>query len=87
MEIAQMRSLVLPALAAVTTGQVKMFIVDTVGIDVIHKNRTAPVYSPDRLISGLGPHMIGASRRTLRETFGSDHVEHVKVMRFFQDAD
>jgi len=27
--------------------------------------------------------VIGASRRTLREIFGSDMVEHGKVMRFF----
>lgn len=74
-------------LSAATTGRVKMFIIDTIGTDVIDKNRTATIYSPDRLISGLGPHVIGASRRTLREIFGSDHVEHAKVIRFFQEAD
>lgn len=29
--------------------------------------------------------LIGASRRSLREIFGSDTIEHNKVMRFFQD--
>jgi hypothetical protein len=73
-------------LSAASAGQLKMFIIDPMGTDVIDKNRASPVYSPDRLISGLGTHVIGASRRTLRETFGNDHVEHAKVMRFLSDV-
>jgi hypothetical protein len=36
-----------------------------------------------RVAAPLEPYLIGASRRSLREIFGSDAVEHGKVMRFF----
>lgn len=32
----------------------------------------------------LAPHVIGASRRSLKEIFGGDRVEHAKLMRFFE---
>jgi hypothetical protein len=35
------------------------------------------------LVSSLQDHVIGASRRSLHDTFGGDRVEHAKVMRFF----
>jgi hypothetical protein len=69
-------------LATARGGQLKMFIIDPLGIDVLDKNRGNAIYSPDLLISELGTHVIGASRRTLREIFGTDHVEHAKVIRF-----
>jgi len=37
----------------------------------------------DPLFSRLQPHLVGASRRTIRDIFGGDRVEHGKVMRFF----
>jgi hypothetical protein len=36
-----------------------------------------------KLLARLQDYLIGASRRTLREIFGGDMVEHGKVMRFF----
>ena len=65
---------------AAENGTLKLFIIDPLGVDVLGKNRLAP---PGYLPEKLQPHLIGASRRTLRETFGGDMVEHGKVMRFF----
>jgi SIR2-like domain len=64
-------------------GSLKVFIIDSLGLDVIDENRHAPVYTPGILVNALKDHIIGASRRTLREIFGSDKVEHSKIMRFF----
>jgi hypothetical protein len=61
-------------------GTLKLFIIDPYGVDVLKKNRLAP---PGYMFEKLQPHLIGASRRTLREIFGRDPVEHGKVMRFF----
>jgi hypothetical protein len=69
--------------AAAKGGQLGIYIIDSLGIDVLDKNRLNPIYSPGPLIADLGPSLVGASRRTLREIFGSDHVEHAKVMSFF----
>ncbi len=60
-----------------------IFIIDPLGADVIDKNRDVPIYSPDPLFTVLHPHLIGASRRSIRDIFGADRVEHAKVMRFF----
>ena len=60
-----------------------LFIIDPFGVDVLDKNRNAPIYVPDKFFVRLQPHLIGASRRTMREIFGGDMVEHWKVMRFF----
>ena len=68
---------------AAETGNLKVFIVDPDGVDVLDKNHNAKIYSPGDLAKNLWPHMIGASRRSLREIFGSDRAEHAKVMRFF----
>ena len=58
----------------------RIFIIDPLGSDVVNKTRNAPVRVPDPLEELL----IGGSRRSLREIFGSDGVEHAKLMRFFQ---
>ena len=71
---------------AAEAGHLEIFIIDPLGLDVADENRTHPVYSPGRLFSQLQPHLIGASRRSLRETFGADRVEHAKVMRFLLPA-
>ncbi len=70
--------------AAAATGNLSLFVVDPLGIDVLDKNRNAPIYSPGPLMQQLGPSVVGASRRTLREIFGSDHAEHGKVAAFLK---
>jgi len=60
-------------------GQLQMFIVDPLGADVVNQTRDAAIRARDPLEDIL----IGASRRSLRELFGSDAVEHGKVVRFF----
>ena len=68
---------------AVAGGGLDIFIIDLLGVDVIDENRDATIYTPGQLASALQPHLIGASRRRLREIFGGDRVEHGKVMKFF----
>jgi SIR2-like domain len=67
---------------AAARGTLSLFIIDPLGVDVLDKNRNAPIPAPDPLYTQLQPHIIGASRRTVREIFGNDRVEHAKVMRF-----
>jgi hypothetical protein len=59
---------------------IKLFIIDPSGEDVLTKNRLAP---PGDLPEKLQPHLIGESKRSLRETFGGDFVAHGMVMQFF----
>ena len=68
---------------AADRGTLRVFVIDPLGIDVLDKNRSAAIYSPDPLFTRLQPRLIGASRRTVREIFGTDRVEHGKVMKFF----
>lgn len=68
---------------AAARGQMKLFIIDPSGVGVLDKNASHAIPSQHRLVAELGPHVIGASRRTMREIFGADHVEHAKVMSFF----
>jgi hypothetical protein len=68
---------------AADRGNLSLFIIDPLGVDVVDKNRDVPIYSPGPLLARLQPHLIGASRRTVRDIFGTDRVEHGKVMRFF----
>lgn len=63
----------------------KIFIVDTVGVDVIDKRNTQAILEPlTDLMKALMPRIIGASRRPLNEIINSDSVEKEKVMRFFE---
>jgi hypothetical protein len=74
---------------AIQTAAIKglrIFIVDTVGVDVIDKRNTrAQIPEPvTDLMHALMPRIIGASRRTLKEILNSDPVENGKIMRFFE---
>ena len=64
----------------------KIFVIDPSGVDVIDKRNTrAPIREPvSGLMQALMPSLIGASRRSLKETIYSDLVENEKVMRFFE---
>ncbi len=42
-----------------------MFIIDPLGIGVLDKNASHPIYSGHEFVQRLKPHIIGASRRTL----------------------
>ncbi len=75
-------------------GSLKLFIVDPDGVSVLQRDYRGTLFwklggSPEvkdfrgPLLPRFQDHLIGASRRTLREIFGGDTVEHGKVMRFF----
>ena len=59
----------------------KMFIVDPDGIDVL-KRLYQPHNRPVGIYEKLAYSVLGASRRDLTRTFGGDHVERAKLMRF-----
>jgi hypothetical protein len=70
-------------------GSLKLFIIDPDGVDVLDKDYRKNLFWGDSTARGprmalFQNHLIGASRRTLREIFGGDAVEHGKVMRFFE---
>jgi SIR2-like domain len=64
-------------------SDLRVFIIDPLGVDVLDKNRNAPIPGSDPLFTRLKKHLMGASRRTVHEIFDWDRVEHGKVMRFF----
>jgi SIR2-like domain len=68
---------------AVDINRLKLFIVDPQGVDVIDKSKPTPIRIPDPYMGKLAPHIIGASRRTLIDTFAADAVEFDKLSRFF----
>jgi SIR2-like domain len=70
-------------LSAADRGQLELFVIDPLGIGVLDKNASHPIYSEHELLQRLKVRVIGASRRTLGEIFGADQVEHRKVMGFF----
>jgi hypothetical protein len=70
-------------IGAAGRGSLSLFIIDPLGLDVIDENRTHAMYTPGTLVGTLQNYVIGASRRSLRDIFGGDRVEHAKVMRFF----
>ena len=73
------------AIQTAATKGLRIFIVDTLGVDVIDKRNTrAQIPEPvTDLMQALMPRIIGASRRPLNEIIYSDPVENEKVMRFF----
>lgn len=67
---------------AASGGTVELFIVDPMGLDILDKPRPVIEDSASNLIEKLGPHVRGASRRSLPEIFGGDAIEHAKISRF-----
>jgi hypothetical protein len=75
------------AIQTAATKGLRIFIVDTLGVDVIDKRNTrAQIPEPvTELMQALMPRIImGASRRPLNGIINSDLVENEKVMRFFE---
>ncbi len=74
------------AIQTAATKGLRIFIIDTLGVEVIDKrSRRAQIPEPvTDLMLALMPRIVGASRRPLSETINSDLVENEKVMRFFE---
>lgn len=78
---------------AVKNHDLKIFIIDPSGADTINQNNTynyndddgKPITYTDREALELSRALIGASRRTLLETFKEPNIEYDKIMRFFND--
>jgi SIR2-like domain len=68
---------------AADAGNLRLFIIDPQGVDILNKNAGRPLVTPDPLQVRLNQHIIGASRRPLTAIFGNDKVEHRKLTRFF----
>jgi len=71
---------------AAEAGQLRIFLIDLLGIDVLNKQTTRTIRTPEPLVERLSASIVGASRRPLRRTFFSDPVELDKVLKFFQRA-
>jgi SIR2-like protein len=70
---------------AADKGQLRIFIIDKLGIDVLNKQRPRlGIRLPEVLVDRLSGSIIGASRRSLRNTFFRDPVELDKVVKFLQ---
>ena len=73
---------------AVNEYGLKMFIIAPEGSDLARKVNSNYQTAPPairKLEESFEHGLIGASRRSLGEIFGSDLIEFNKVMRFFQD--
>jgi hypothetical protein len=71
---------------AIQKDNLKFFVIDPSGADIVRKVNPSyggQIYAPNNLDDAFKQGLIGASRRTLREIFGTDTVEHQKVQRFF----
>ncbi len=68
--------------------RLRMFIIDPQGADIAYSlNETSGhnrVYVKSALEEAFEATLVGASRRTLGETFGRDRIEQQKVLRFFE---
>jgi hypothetical protein len=73
--------------AAIATG-LKLFIVDPLGADVASRQnklqRSNLGYKPTPMEDAIRAGLIGASRRSISSTFGTDQIEHSKIMQFFE---
>ncbi|MEX0628564.1 MAG: SIR2 family protein [Cucumibacter sp.] len=70
---------------AVARGGLRLFLVDPAGANVVDKRDPRAQLQPrNELELSLRPGIIGASRRSIRTTFGGDEVEFAKLMRFFE---
>jgi hypothetical protein len=70
---------------SISKNDLKIFIIDPLGVDVLDKRdpKTAIRLPRSELVECLSPRIIGASRRSLLQTFADDVVEHAKIMKFF----
>lgn len=71
---------------AVENHGLQFFVIDRLGSDVVrHANPTfgGAIYAPNALDDAFRRGLVGASQRSLSETFGDDLVSHTNVMRFF----
>jgi hypothetical protein len=69
--------------SAVTGGDLKLFIVDPAGVDVLDRSRGLGIPPPNPLRDDLATAIWGASRRGLSSILTSDRVEFAKLSRFF----
>lgn len=75
------------AIAKAVEGGLKLFIIAPEGADLARQHN--PTRQPGQIAAAtplegmLEQSLVEASRRTLREIFGSESPEHSKVMRFF----
>lgn len=71
---------------AVDQHGLRMFVIDPAGADLASRRnstRARGLIAADTALEELfKKSVIGASRRSLREIFGGDSIEHAKVMRF-----
>ena len=65
-------------LRAADAGELKLFIIDPLGVDVANPDRNLPLKRQNPFKDVIS----GSSRRSLREIFGSDGVAHIGVTRF-----
>jgi SIR2-like domain len=74
------------AIKAAAAKGLRLFIIDTQGVDVLEKRSIQEQTSQPMtdLMRALMPRIIGASRRSLIETIHGDPMENEKVMRFFE---
>ena len=73
-------------ITGVRTAALKFFVVDPLGSEVVrHANSShGGIYSPNELDSAFSEGLIGASRRSLKETFVSDPISRANIMNFFE---
>jgi len=72
---------------AVRSHGLKFFVIDPLGSDVVrHANPSygGDISGPNELDDAFKTGLVGASRRSLWETFGTDAVSHGNVTRFLQ---
>jgi hypothetical protein len=78
-------------IARAIEGGLKLFIIAPEGADLARQNnptqQAGHIAAPTPLEAMLEQSLVGASRRSLREIFGSDIAEHNKVMRFFVSSE
>lgn len=75
------------AIAKAVEGGLELFIIAPEGADLARRinptRQAGHIAEPTALEAMLEKSLVGASRRSLREIFGTDTAEHNKVMRFF----
>lgn len=65
----------------------QFFVIDPCGSDIVRRANPSfggPVYAPNALDDAFKQGLIGASQRSLSETFGNDQISHSHVMAFFK---